>query len=272
MEEHRIARWVHAQQQEKLWTAHNVSNPVCCAAVFYHHHLCLQSDDEGLHSSPDLHSHPTNESLSPSPPLSPIGANSPSPPQQHSRTPSPRSRKPLQRIHTVGSIILPPTSPLRSKITTNQHALLSVRSPKYRSGSLSPVLPFLSPSDALLQKTGRHLSNSDRCRSLQKIPSDEDSDHLETDDDDLPDCNLSGELVSYRHLELLASQIGSKLSLVTNLLDLPSSDYEHALDTIKYPEYQALYVLKRWLDGGDRRIGELCAVLEKADLSRIAKW
>ena len=109
---------------------------------------------------------------------------------------------------------------------------------------------------------------------MQKIPSDEDSaftDNLETDDD-LPDCDLSEELVTYSDLELLSSQIGAKLPLVTDLLGLPTSDYEYALKDIKSPKYQALYVLKKWLDSGDRRIGEICAVLERADLSHIAKW
>ena len=145
-----------------------------------------------------------------------------------------------------------------------------MRPAKHRSGSLSPVSPFLSPSDLPLQKTARHLSSS-----LTKIPSDDsDSIDLETDDkmSVLPDSDSSDELVSCKHLELLASQIGSKLSLVTNLLGLPSSDYEYALDNFKLPEFQALYVLKKWLDGEERRVGALCTVLDKAELSHIAKW
>ena len=232
----------------------------------------VQNEDDGLTSSPEFQEPSLSPSPSPTstPPLSPqlplITPHQPPLPPQHVSTVSGRPR-PLLRMRTYGSIILPPTSSVKSKMGAHQ-PLLEVQGVR-RSGSLSP-LSWFDPPTSPSHKSG-HLAVVGRCRSQSPV-----ADHSNgsvDSDDSLDNGKITGndssdDLVTERQLQLLAPKIGSKLQLVTSLLGLHESDYTG----IKVPEFQALCVLKKWFVNKERKVGELCHVLEKAELPRLAEW
>ena len=129
-------------------------------------------------------------------------------------------------------------------------------------------------------RDGRH---GGRCRSHSPSP------HIGSDCDGViskdsedahgsrnQDCNnfkgAVDELVTERHLDLLSSQIGSKLQSLTTTLGLQEADYEHASKTFKLAESQALYIFKQWSHWERRTVAELCDALEKAGLLKLAVW